>query len=145
MGRVRNSDVVAVRVVDVEAAAAVVVVGLPGPTVCRIGAVLKARRLDASEDGIERLLVDGQGVVVGVEALDSGEDQEWKDSSRSLRLALISSSQTGSGNDRLQHPLHPAGGNRITVVSSAPCLWRTRVRYLSLAALTKQCSRTHER
>lgn len=107
MGRVRNSDVVAVRVVDVEAAAAVVVVGLPGPTVCRIGAVLKARRLDASEDGIERLLVDGEGVVVGVEALDSGEDQEWKDSSRSLRLALISSSQTGSGNERLQHPLHP--------------------------------------
>ena len=52
-------------VVDVEAAAAVVVVGLPEPTVCRIGAVLKARRLDASEDGIERLLVDGEGVVVG--------------------------------------------------------------------------------
>ncbi len=62
-------------VVEVHSAAAVVVVELALLGVAGVGAVLDAGRFQSAQDGVEQLVADGEGVMVGIEGVHVGEVQ----------------------------------------------------------------------
>src|SRR4030095_17157396 len=63
----------AVGILEIDAAAAPVMVDLAGTALVMIGEVVDARLLDARERGIELLVVDQEGIVLGAHILGIDE------------------------------------------------------------------------